>query len=44
MKAVWTENNKRHCTRQYAIERGIIKAGDSSTTCKLWWDEYIYIH
>lgn len=44
MKSTWIENNERHCTRQFAIEHGIIAANDTTTTCKLWWDEYITIH
>ena len=41
---MWIENNERHCTRQFAVERGIIGATDTTTAEKLWWDEYIYIH
>lgn len=44
MFGTWVENNERHCTRQFAIEHGIIDANDTVTTCKLWWDEYIIIH
>ena len=36
-------NNQRHCTRAFAIEQGIIQPDDTTTDCKLWWDEYIYI-
>lgn len=39
----WIENNQRHCDREFAIEYGIIEAGDTTTTCKLYFDEYIYI-
>lgn len=35
-------NNQRHCTKTEAIELGIIQP-DDTTTCKLCWDEYIYI-
>lgn len=40
----WLENNERHCDRDFAIKYNIIEPGDTTTTCKLDSDEYIYIH
>lgn len=43
MKQIWVENNERHCTREFAVQAGIIKASEK-VACKLWFDEYIHIH
>lgn len=43
VKSMKLINNQRHCTREEAIELNIIQPDDTTTDCKLWWDEYIYI-
>lgn len=39
----WLENNNRHMSRKKAIEFGILKE-NSTKTCVLHSDEYVYIH